>query len=129
MPAVQVNKLEITAEKQYIAAAGNGQIRLFDVNSNDPSPVSSYEGHVGNVMAVGFQKDSKWMYSGVQGVSCMPCLRLLCTSAADLSGQLYGPMSASFGLSVHYTYLPTCPLCQKQICCLFPSLNPCTAAL
>jgi len=24
----------------------------------------SYEGHVGNVTAVGFQKDCKWLYSG-----------------------------------------------------------------
>ncbi|WIA20321.1 hypothetical protein OEZ85_006153 [Tetradesmus obliquus] len=60
----QVNKLEITSEKQYIAAAGNSQVRLFEVNSNDPQPVSSYEGHQGNVTAVGFQKDSKWMYTG-----------------------------------------------------------------
>lgn len=60
----QVNKLEITAEKQYIAAAGNSQVRLFDVNSNDPQPVMSYDGHAGNVTAVGFQKDSKWMYTG-----------------------------------------------------------------
>eukprot|EP00882_Tetradesmus_deserticola_P029429 GHRQ01032964.1.p1 GENE.GHRQ01032964.1~~GHRQ01032964.1.p1 ORF type:complete len:129 (+),score=54.08 GHRQ01032964.1:857-1243(+) len=60
----QVNKLEITSEKQYIAAAGNSQVRLFEVNSNDPQPVISYEGHQGNVTAVGFQKDSKWMYTG-----------------------------------------------------------------
>lgn len=60
----QVNKLEITSEKQFIAAAGNSQIRLFEVNSNDPQPVYSYDGHAGNVTAVGFQKDSKWMYSG-----------------------------------------------------------------
>jgi WD40 repeat protein len=60
----QVNKLEITSEKQYIAAAGNSQVRLFEVNSSDPQPVSSYEGHQGNVTAVGFQKDSKWMYTG-----------------------------------------------------------------
>jgi WD40 repeat protein len=60
----QINKLEITYDKQFIAAAGNPHIRLFEVNSNDPQPVLSYEGHVGNVTAVGFQKDSKWMYSG-----------------------------------------------------------------
>ena len=58
----QVNKLEITSEKQYIAAAGNSHVRLFEVNSNDPQPVISYEGHQGNVTAVGFQKDSKWMW-------------------------------------------------------------------
>eukprot|EP00201_Polytomella_parva_P022602 CAMPEP_0175044812 /NCGR_PEP_ID=MMETSP0052_2-20121109/4037_1 /TAXON_ID=51329 ORGANISM="Polytomella parva, Strain SAG 63-3" /NCGR_SAMPLE_ID=MMETSP0052_2 /ASSEMBLY_ACC=CAM_ASM_000194 /LENGTH=315 /DNA_ID=CAMNT_0016308197 /DNA_START=125 /DNA_END=1072 /DNA_ORIENTATION=- len=59
----QVNKLEISADKTQIAAAGNGQIRIFDVNSNDTQPVSTYD-HPGNVTAVGFQKDSKWMYSG-----------------------------------------------------------------
>ena len=60
----QVNKLEITADKTQIAAAGNPQIRVFDVNSNDPQPLNSYDGHNGNVTAVGFQKDSKWMFSG-----------------------------------------------------------------
>lgn len=70
----QVNKLEITADKTQIAAAGNSQIRIFDVNSNDPQPVNSYDGHNGNVTAVGFQKDSKWMFSGAhqgQGLTMM----------------------------------------------------------
>jgi G protein beta subunit-like protein len=35
----QVNKLEITPDKQYLAAAGNPYIRLFDVNSSHPHPV------------------------------------------------------------------------------------------
>lgn len=26
----------------------------------------SYDGHTSNVMALGFQKDGKWMYSGEQ---------------------------------------------------------------
>mmetsp|Transcript_5022 Transcript_5022/g.10878 ORF Transcript_5022/g.10878 Transcript_5022/m.10878 type:complete len:314 (-) Transcript_5022:377-1318(-) len=60
----QVNKLEITSDKTQIAAAGNSQIRVFDVNTNDPQPVNSFDGHNGNVTAVGFQKDSKWMFSG-----------------------------------------------------------------
>ena len=60
----QVNKLEITSDKTQIAAAGNGSIRVFDVNSNDTQPVNTYEGHSGNVTAVGFQKDTKWMFSG-----------------------------------------------------------------
>ncbi|EFJ46224.1 hypothetical protein VOLCADRAFT_81959 [Volvox carteri f. nagariensis] len=60
----QVNKLEITADKTRIAAAGNPQIRVFDVNSNDPNPLLTYDGHAGNVTAVGFHKDGKWMYSG-----------------------------------------------------------------
>lgn len=60
----QVNKLEITSDKTQLAAAGNPQIRIFDVNSNDPQPVNSFDGHNGNVSAVGFQKDTKWMFSG-----------------------------------------------------------------
>jgi hypothetical protein len=36
----QVNRLEITPDKRFLAAAGNPHIRLFDVNSNSPQPVS-----------------------------------------------------------------------------------------
>ena len=71
-PDSQVNKLEITADKTQIAAAGNGSIRIYDVNSNDTQPINSYEGHVGNVSAIGFQKDTKWMYSG-ECMKCAPC--------------------------------------------------------
>lgn len=35
----QVNRLEITPDKRFLAAAGNPHIRLFDVNSNSPQPV------------------------------------------------------------------------------------------
>ncbi|CAI0377237.1 unnamed protein product [Linum tenue] len=60
----QVNRLEITPDKRYLAAAGNPQIRLYDVNSNNPQPVMSYDSHTNNVMALGFQCDGNWMYSG-----------------------------------------------------------------
>lgn len=77
-PDSQVNKIEITADKTHLAAAGNSHIRVFDVNSNDPQPVISYEGHTGNVTAVGFQKDSKWMFSGgcryLKHAACMGCI-------------------------------------------------------
>ena len=29
-----------------------------------PSQISAHEGHTGNVVSVGFQRDSKWMYTG-----------------------------------------------------------------
>lgn len=38
--------------------------RLYEVNSNNPQPIISYDGHTSNVTSVGFQKDGKWMYSG-----------------------------------------------------------------
>ena len=60
----QVNKLEITPDKRYLAAAGNPHIRLFEVNTQNLQPVTSYDGHQGNVTAVGFERDGRWMYSG-----------------------------------------------------------------
>lgn len=35
----QVNKLEITPDKHFLAAAGNPHIRLFDINSNNAQHV------------------------------------------------------------------------------------------
>ncbi len=60
----QVNKLEITPDKQYLAAAGNPAIRLFEVNTSNPQPITTFEGHTNNVTAVGFERDGRWMYSG-----------------------------------------------------------------
>ncbi|KAK1265733.1 hypothetical protein QJS04_geneDACA011264 [Acorus gramineus] len=50
--------------KLYIAAAGNPQIRLYTVNSKSNQPVTTFDSHANNVMAVRFQCDGKWMYSG-----------------------------------------------------------------
>uniref|UniRef100_A0A803MA72 Target of rapamycin complex subunit LST8 n=1 Tax=Chenopodium quinoa TaxID=63459 RepID=A0A803MA72_CHEQI len=63
-PDSQVNRLEITPDKRYLAAAGNPHIRLFDINSSNPQPVMSYDSHTNNVMAVGFPSNGNWMYSG-----------------------------------------------------------------
>lgn len=60
----QVNKLEITPDKHYLAAAGNPAIRLFEVNTNNPQPITSFDGHTNNITAVGFERDGRWMYSG-----------------------------------------------------------------
>jgi hypothetical protein len=48
----QVNKLEITTDKRLLAAAGNPQIRLFEVASGNNQAVLTYEGHTSNVTAV-----------------------------------------------------------------------------
>ena len=60
----QVNRLELTPDKQFVAAAGNPHVRLFEVATANPSPVTSYDGHTSNVTAVGFQRDGKWLYTG-----------------------------------------------------------------
>ncbi|CAA6654974.1 unnamed protein product [Spirodela intermedia] len=63
-PDSHINRLEITPDRKYLAAAGNPHIRLFDVNSSRAEPVFSFESHAGNVMAVGFESNGNWMYSG-----------------------------------------------------------------
>eukprot|EP01094_Clydonella_sp_ATCC50884_P014112 TRINITY_DN2447_c0_g1_i1.p1 TRINITY_DN2447_c0_g1~~TRINITY_DN2447_c0_g1_i1.p1 ORF type:complete len:334 (-),score=84.66 TRINITY_DN2447_c0_g1_i1:162-1085(-) len=62
-PDSQVNKLHITPSKEFVAAAGNPYIRFFEANTNNPSPIMSFDGHSGNVTGIGFQEDGKWMYS------------------------------------------------------------------
>lgn len=52
MDVHQVNKLEITTDKRLLAAAGNPQIRLYEVQSNNNQPVLTYDGHTTNVTAV-----------------------------------------------------------------------------
>jgi len=60
----QVNQLQITPDKNFLAVAGNPHVRLYDINSTNPNPVTSFDGHTANVTAIGFQKDQKWMYTG-----------------------------------------------------------------
>jgi G protein beta subunit-like protein len=81
----QVNRLEITPDKQFIAAAGNPHVRLYEIQgsgansasrSNSSSATSgggssaldptvlTLEGHTGNVTSLGFQKDGRYLYTG-----------------------------------------------------------------
>jgi len=60
----QVNVLAITPNKQYIAAGGHPQIRLFELSTNNPQPIMTFNGHKGNVIALGFNKEGRWMFSG-----------------------------------------------------------------
>lgn len=68
-----ITRLEITPDKQYIAAAGNPHVRLFEVNTNNANPVTSFDGHKSNVTAVGFQKDGKWMFTGSEDGTVKVC--------------------------------------------------------
>jgi len=61
----QVNALEISPDGQMLAAAGYQHIRMFDVHgSSSAGPVVNYEGVSKNVMSVGFQEASQWMFTG-----------------------------------------------------------------
>lgn len=86
----QVNRVEITSDKRYLAAAGNLYVRLFDIrqagsagSSAEPGTTSAngtvastnqknstngslaaamtFEGHSGNVTLIAFQAENRWM--------------------------------------------------------------------
>lgn len=68
-PDSQVNALEITPDKELLAAAGYQHIRIYDITSGNPSPVINYDGISKNITAVGFQEDGKWMFTGGEDCS------------------------------------------------------------
>lgn len=57
----QVNRLCISPDKRFLAAAGHVNVKLYDIKSTNPSPVLSFEGHTNNVTGVGFHCEGKWM--------------------------------------------------------------------
>lgn len=59
----QVNKLQISDNKLHVAAGGNPHLQIYEVNSTNDNPLQTFEGHTQNVTDLGFQKDSKWLYS------------------------------------------------------------------
>eukprot|EP00029_Vermamoeba_vermiformis_P008420 TRINITY_DN3940_c0_g1_i1.p1 TRINITY_DN3940_c0_g1~~TRINITY_DN3940_c0_g1_i1.p1 ORF type:complete len:334 (-),score=30.57 TRINITY_DN3940_c0_g1_i1:31-1032(-) len=62
----QINKIEISPNKQYIIAGGNPQIKLFEVGGNNPQAISTYSGHKGNITSLGFHKEGQWFYSAAE---------------------------------------------------------------
>lgn len=81
----QINRLELTSDRKYLAAAGNHNVRLYDIEnflndshsskktSSDTKKKSdtihndnrslflSFEGHTNNVTSLSFQNENKWM--------------------------------------------------------------------
>lgn len=43
---------------------GYQHIRMYDLNSNNPNPIISYDGVNKNIASVGFHEDGRWMYTG-----------------------------------------------------------------
>ncbi|ESO06707.1 hypothetical protein HELRODRAFT_106302 [Helobdella robusta] len=65
----QVNDLEISPDRKFLAVAAYQRIRLYDLLGSNPNPIANYEGMSKNVTTVGFQSECKWMFSaGEDGV-------------------------------------------------------------
>lgn len=50
-------------------AGTNPNLLVFDYGGDVSAPHAQYTGHTGNVTAVGYQKEGKWMYSASEDKS------------------------------------------------------------
>lgn len=60
-PDSQVNRLCISPDKRYLAAAGHHTVKLFEIRNTNPAPHLVFEGHTGNITGVAFHCEGKWM--------------------------------------------------------------------
>jgi target of rapamycin complex subunit LST8 len=56
-----VNRLAISPDKHFLAAAGSQHVRLYDCMSQNPNPVLSFDGHTANITGIAFHIETKWM--------------------------------------------------------------------
>ena len=56
-----MNRLCISPDKRWLAAAGNQNIKLYDIKGTNPNPLLTFEGHTGNVTGVAFHCEGRWM--------------------------------------------------------------------
>lgn len=56
-----MNRLCISPDKRFLAAAGHHTVKLFDIKSTNPNPLLTFEGHTGNITGVAFHCEGKWM--------------------------------------------------------------------
>lgn len=60
-PDSQVNRLCISPDKRFLAAAGHHTVKLFDIKSTNPAAVLTFEGHTNNITGIAFHCEGKWM--------------------------------------------------------------------
>mmetsp|Transcript_9220 Transcript_9220/g.14272 ORF Transcript_9220/g.14272 Transcript_9220/m.14272 type:complete len:334 (+) Transcript_9220:205-1206(+) len=62
-PDSQITSLQITPDKQFLAAGGNPHLRLYEINAGNDDPILTLEGHTSTVTCLGFQRDGRYLYS------------------------------------------------------------------
>lgn len=66
----QVNDLKITPDKNFLAAASFQHVRMYNILAIDNNnPEINLEGFNNNVLSIGFEEDSNWLFSG--GEDCV----------------------------------------------------------
>lgn len=56
-----MNRLCISPDKRFLAAAGHHTVKLYDIKSTNPAAVLTFEGHTNNITGLAFHCEGKWM--------------------------------------------------------------------
>lgn len=67
-----INCMTISPTNLCLAAAGNPRVRFFDIENQakDSSvPFLTFDGHTGNITALGFEQHGKWVYTASEDAS------------------------------------------------------------
>jgi len=51
----------ITPDRKYLGVAAHNVVKVYEIFSHENE--MTYEGHTGNITALGFQKDNKWFFT------------------------------------------------------------------
>lgn len=98
-PHSQVNDLKITPDKTFLAAASFQHVRMYNILSiHNNNPEINLEGFNNNVLSIGFQEDSKWLFSG--GEDCVTRVWDLRTRK-NQSQRMYESESAVNSVKLH----------------------------
>lgn len=98
-PHSQVNDLKITPDKTFLAAAGFQHVRMYNILTvHNNNPEINLEGFNNNVLSIGFQEDSKWLFSG--GEDCVTRVWDLRTRK-NQSQRMYESESAVNSVKLH----------------------------
>ncbi|KAI5479197.1 hypothetical protein MNV49_004058 [Pseudohyphozyma bogoriensis] len=67
----QVNRLSISPDKRFLAAGGNGTVKLYDIATSaagsggaNVGPLVTLTGHTANVTSLAWHAEAKWLVSG-----------------------------------------------------------------
>merc|ERR1712224_554822 len=58
----QINRLVISPDRRYLAAAGSKNVKLIDINRPLQVTCPSLDKANANFVSVGFQKEGKWIF-------------------------------------------------------------------
>lgn len=59
-----MNRLAISPDKKFLAAATHQTVRIWDIPSMSNTPIAALEGHSGNVTALAYSAQGKWIVTG-----------------------------------------------------------------